>query len=58
MSWNKLGLCDCCIKHRFLDKNGYCFDCWKNPNCETSKLSDMPKVLQDSLGIDDDNKHR
>ena len=23
-----------------------------------SKLSDIPKVLQDSLGIDDDNKHR
>ena len=22
-----------------------------------SKLSDIPKVLQDSLGIDDDNKH-
>jgi len=23
-----------------------------------SKLSDILKVLQDSLGIDDDNKHR
>ena len=22
------------------------------------KLSDIPKILQDSLGIDDDNKHR
>jgi len=60
------GLCDCCIKYRHLNKNGFCFDCWKNPNCITghstveagSKLSDIAKVLQDSLGIDDDNKHR
>jgi len=22
------------------------------------RLSDIPKILQDSLGIDDDNKHR
>ena len=25
---------------------------------QKSKLSDILKVLQDSLGIDDDNKHR
>ena len=34
-----------------------CRDCgWLLFNDEL-KLSDMPKVLQDSLGIDDDNKH-
>ena len=25
---------------------------------QKSKLSDISKILQDSLGIDDDNKHR
>jgi len=55
---HKLGLCDCCIKYRFLDQFGHCFDCWNKGHCKNSQLSDIPKVLQDSLGIDDDNKHR
>ena len=35
---HKMGLCNCCIQYRTLNYGKYkqyCFDCWKNPNCET-----------------------